>query len=88
MIPKNLIFYIMLAATLIFSSSAFAGGESGQIGIGLSATEVTPTFTVSFWECDKIKLEPSFALGRLSPDEGDNYTRIIPDLGLWRYPTD
>lgn len=83
MTHKRHILYVMLFSLLLLSSNSFAGGETGQIGIGLSATDVTPTFTLSFWSSDVMKLEPSFSFANLSPDESDSYTRFMPGLGFF-----
>ena len=80
---KIRIFSAMLASIVILSSGVFAGGETGQIGIGLSATDATPTFTLNFWLNNTMRMEPSLAIARLSPDGGDSYTRITPGLGYF-----
>ncbi|MEW5925392.1 MAG: hypothetical protein AB1746_15535 [Candidatus Zixiibacteriota bacterium] len=83
MAHKNRFFSLVLLASVILASSVFAGGKTGQVGIGLSATDATPTFTLSFWHSNNMKMEPSFAIARLSPDGGDSYTRIMPGLGYF-----
>lgn len=68
----------LLCVLILSSGKVIAGGNSGQIGIGLSVTESSPSFAITIWGSNHITIEPSIAISSIN----HSYIRFLPGLKL------
>jgi len=73
----------VLLMVLIACSVAMAGGNRGQVGIGLTVTETAPVFMARIWVSNMVTFEPEFGIAHLSIDRpSGSATRYLPGLGF------
>ena len=63
-----------LVLFLVISSSVLAGGNSGQVGIGFTVTESTPTFLMHYWVSETFTFSPELSFNSLSEPELKRYS--------------
>lgn len=76
----RLLFLVLFAATL--PASSFAGGTSGQIGIGFLVTDISTELNLRIWSSKNITFEPTFSFSHISPENSGSLTSYVPGLGF------
>ncbi len=76
---------IIVALTLLVTfvpHCSFAGGDGGDLGIGLSVTESSPTIMGMIWLSKFVTAEPTFSYSRIGLPRSRYAIRFSPGLGL------
>ena len=79
---KTLCALLLVSFAIALPASSFAGGTSGQKGIGFLVTDISTSLNLRIWLSEKITIEPTFSYSHTSPGTSASRTNLGPGLGI------
>ncbi|MCH9031248.1 MAG: hypothetical protein IIB00_03180 [candidate division Zixibacteria bacterium] len=77
---QRLIFFVSLSLAL--PASSFAGGTSGQTGIGFLVTDISTSLNLRIWSSENMTIEPTFSFSRIFPKNSGSLASYQMGLGI------